>query len=88
MGWAFLITYKLSSVAYQVELPLGWRLDPIFHIDNPKRYIHSEEFLREVQSPPPMVVEDHLEYKVEPSSNIESRVLAGNIWYFGKVSIS
>ena len=30
-----------------------------------KRYIRSEEFLREVESPPPVLVGDTLEYEVE-----------------------
>ena len=30
-----------------------------------KRYIHSEEFLREVEPPPPVLVGDTMEYKVE-----------------------
>ena len=66
-GWVapFVTTQKASLVAYLVELPLGWRLHPVFHLDKLKCYIHSEEFSREVQPPPPMVVEYHLEYVVE-----------------------
>ena len=56
------MTQQVSPVAYRVELPLGWSLHPIFHIDKLKLYIHSEEFLLEVEPPPPMVVEDHLGY--------------------------
>ena len=52
-------------MAYRVDLPPGWCLHPVFHIDKLKKYIHSEEFLWEVQPPPPVVVEDHLEYEVE-----------------------
>ena len=61
----FTITQKVSPVAYRVELPPSWRLHPVFHIDKLKKYIRSEEFLREVHPPPPVVVEDHLEYEVE-----------------------
>ena len=61
----FTITQKVSPVAYRVELPPSWRLHPVFHIDKLKKYIRSEEFLREVQPPPPVVIEDHLEYEVE-----------------------
>ena len=61
----FTITQKVSPVAYRVDLPPGWRLHPVFHIDKLKKYIRSEEFLREVHPPPPVVVEDHLEYEVE-----------------------
>ena len=61
----FTITQKVSPVGYLVESPPGWRLHPVFHIDKLKPYIYSEKFLREVQSPPPLVIENHLEYEVE-----------------------
>ena len=55
----------VSLVAYKVNLPLGWQIHPVFHIDRLKRYVRSEEFLWEVEPPPPILVEDHLEYEVE-----------------------
>ena len=61
----FTITQKVSSVAYRVDLPPSWHLHPGFHIDKVKKYIHSEEFLWEVHPPPPVVVEDHLDYEAE-----------------------
>ena len=60
-------------MAYRVDLPPGWRLHPVFHINKLKKYSRSEEFLWEVQPPPLVVVEDHLEYKVEDL-----------IWHWGK----
>ena len=65
MGWTLCITQKVSPVAYRVDLPPGWRLHLVFHIDKLKEYNRSEAFLREVQPRPPMVIEDHLEYEVE-----------------------
>ena len=61
----FTITQKVSPVAYRVELPPNWRLHLVFHIDKLKKYIHSEEFSREVQPPPPIVIENHQEYEIE-----------------------
>ena len=61
----FTISRVVSPVAYKVDLPPGWQIHPVFHIDRLKRYVHSEEFLREVEPPPPVLVEDHLEYEVE-----------------------
>ena len=46
-------------------MPLGWQIHHIFHISKLKHYIHSEEFLREVELPPPILVGDTLEYEVE-----------------------
>ena len=38
----FVITQKVSPVAYQVDLSPGWHLHPVFHIDKLKSYIRSE----------------------------------------------
>ena len=54
----------VSLVAYKVDLPPGWQIHLVFHIDRLKWYVHLEEFLQEVESPPPILVEDHLEYEV------------------------
>ena len=42
----FTITKKASPVAYRVDLPPGWHIHPVFHVDKLKKYIRSEEFLR------------------------------------------
>ena len=59
----FTITQQVSPMAYRVDLPPGWRLHPVFHVDKLKKYIHSEEFLREVHPPPPIVVEDLIRHR-------------------------
>ena len=61
----FTITQKVSPMAYRVDLHPSWCLHPVFHIDKLKKYIHFDEFLWEAQPPPPVVIEDHLEYEVE-----------------------
>ena len=61
----FTISRVVLPMAYKVDLPPGWQIHPILHIDRLKRCVHSEEFLREVEPPPPVLVEDHLEYEVE-----------------------
>ena len=48
-----------------MDLSPGWCLHPVFHIDKLKKYICSEEFLWGIQLPPPVVVEDHLEFEVQ-----------------------
>ena len=44
---------------------LGWWIHPVFHISKLKRCIRLEEFLRETEPPPPVLVGDNLEYEVE-----------------------
>ena len=61
----FTISRVVLPMAYKVDLPPGWQIHPVFHIDRLKRYIRSGEFLRKVEPPPPILVEDHLEYEVE-----------------------
>ena len=61
----FTIRRVVSPVAYALDLPPGWHIHATFHVSKLKRYIRSEEFLREVEPPPPELVEGHLEYEVE-----------------------
>ena len=44
---------------------MQWRIHPTFHVSNLKQYRRSEEFVREVEPPPPELVEASLEYEVE-----------------------
>ena len=61
----FYIKELVSPIAFGLDLPLDWRIHPVFHISKLKRYIRSEEFLREVEPPPPVLVGDTLEYEVD-----------------------
>ena len=61
----FRIRKIVSPVAFGLDLAPGWRIHPVFHTSKLKRYIRSEEFLREVKPPPPVLVGDTLEYEVE-----------------------
>ena len=65
--WAgpFCIRKIVSPIAFGLDLPPGWQIHPVFHTSKLKRYIRSEEFLREVEPPPPVLVGDTLEYAVE-----------------------
>ena len=52
----FRIKKIVSPIAFGLNLPPGWRIHPAFHINKLKHYIRSEEFLREVKQPPPILV--------------------------------
>ena len=80
----FTISRVVSPVACKVDLPPRWQIHPVFHIDHLKRYVRSEEFLREVKPPPPILVEDHLEYEVENLIRIADVARTPSIWYYGK----
>ena len=55
----------MSPIAFGLDLPPDWRIHPVFHVSKLKCYIRSEEFLREVEPPSPVLVRDTLEYEVK-----------------------
>ena len=52
----FCIQKLVSPVAFGLDLLQGWQIHLIFHASKLKCYISSEEFLREVKLPPPVLV--------------------------------
>ena len=42
-----------------------WRVHSTFHVEKLKLFERSSEFQRNVESPPPLEIEGHLEYEVE-----------------------
>ena len=61
----FTIAKVVSPVAFRLNLPPGWQIHPTFHASNLKAYIRHPEFEREVEPPPPELVDGNLEYEVE-----------------------
>ena len=52
-------------MAYGLDLSPAWRIHPVFHVSNLKRFKWSEEFEREERPPSPVVVSGEEEYEVE-----------------------
>ena len=52
----FKITWVISPVACELDLPPQCQVHPLFHGAKLKCYYRSNEFLREVESPPPELV--------------------------------
>ena len=51
-------------MAYGLDFPPAWRIHPVFHVSNLKRFQRSKEFEREERSPSPMVVDGEEKYEV------------------------
>ena len=61
----FTIVKVVSPVAFRLDLPPWWQIHPTFHASNLKAYIRHPKFKREVEPPPPELVDENLEYKVK-----------------------
>ncbi len=61
----FKVTEVISPVAYRLGLPPGWKIWPVFHVSNLKRYHRSDEFVRMEEPPPSLLVDEDEEYIVE-----------------------
>ena len=61
----FSITKVISLVAYRLDLPPTWRIHPVFHVSNLKRFHRSEESERVEWPPSAIVVDGEEEFEVE-----------------------
>ena len=53
-------------MAFRVGLPESWKVHDTFHVSKLRKYERSEEFIKELEPPPPKVGEEgEEEFKVE-----------------------
>ena len=65
----FKVEKVVSLVAYRLNLPPSWKIWPVFHVSNLKRFRRSNEFVREDQPLPPILVDGEEEYEVDGDSS-------------------
>ena len=65
----FKITREISPVAYQLELPGAWTIHDIFHSSLLMPYKETKEHGAQFQCPPPELIGNEEEYKVEQIIN-------------------
>ena len=65
----FQITKEISPVAYQLTLPRAWTIHNIFHSSLLTPYKETHEHGAQFQHPPPKLIDNEEEYKVEQIIN-------------------
>jgi hypothetical protein len=61
----FTIAKKISSVAYQLDLPTHMKIHDVFHIDLLAPYKETEQYGPAYTPPPPDIIDGHEEQEVE-----------------------
>ena len=61
----FLIERVVSLVVYQLRLPPQWTIHPVFHASLLTPYIETKEYGENFSRPPPDLINDEEQYKVE-----------------------
>ena len=80
----FKITRVLSAITYQLELPVKWKLHPVFHVDLLMPYRETVFHSVNYDKPPPDLINGEEEYKVEHVVSSQHHGRGGHIQYLVK----
>ena len=80
----FKITKVLSAIMYQLELPVKWKLHPMFHVDLLTPYRETVFHSANYNKPPPDLIDGEEEYKVEHVVSSQHHGSGGHIQYLVK----
>jgi len=76
------VVERIGTQAYRLQLPLSLKIHPVFHVSLLDRYNESEIPGRTQPPPPPVIVENELEYEVEEI--LDSRLIRNRLLYLVK----
>ena len=72
----FLIKKKVGDLNYELELPPTWKIHPVFHVDQLRKY-HEDPSHPNFPNPPPELVGNDEEWEVEKVLDATYRYLQG-----------
>jgi len=72
----FKIIEKISDLNYRLQLPDNWKIHPVFHVDQLRKY-NEDPKSPNFNEPPPDLIEDNEEYEVEEILDAEHRIEKG-----------
>jgi len=72
----FKIIEKISDLNYRLQLPDNWKIHPVFHVDQLRKYVEDPS-KPNFTEPPPDLIEDKEEYEVEEILDADYRIEKG-----------
>jgi len=74
----FTIVERIGTQAYWLDLPRSMKIHPVFHVVLLERYKQSDIPGRVQEPPPPVIIENEIEYEVEEI--LDSKLLRQCLW--------